>query len=175
MQFRYYTEKTPSQCMLALNERLQTRSARLEGWVEKNGRFSLAVSSQVMRRFRRTTRLSGSVEREDGVTVIRGSVSDGADPRNRRLIYGVLVIIGIVLLLTRTILPGVLLLVVPFVLNIPLQGDYENSKVLTAEIQRTLKARPSLPAALKKTPSKKGAPEKKPAARKSSSTIAYRE
>ncbi len=175
MQFRYYTEKTPSQSMLALNERLQARSARLEGWVEKNGRFSLAVGCTVMRRFKRTTRLSGVVEREDGVTVIRGTVSDGADPRNRRFIYAALVVIGIVLLLNKAFLPGLLLMASPLALNIPLQGDYENSKVLTGEVQRTLKARTSIPAALKKAAPKKGAEDKKPAARKSSSTIAYRE
>jgi hypothetical protein len=175
VQFRYYTEKTPSQCMLALNERLQARGARLEGWVEKNGRFSLAVSTTVMRRFKRTTRLSGVVERADGLTVIEGAVSDGADPRNRRFIYGALIVIGIVLVATKAFLPGLLLLASPLLLNIPLQGDYENSKTLTGEVQRTLKARSSLPAALKKAAPKKGAADKKPAVRKPPSTIAYRE
>ncbi len=170
MQFVYYSEKTVSQCMLALNERLHQKSGKFNGWVEKNGRFSLSVTTTVLRRFSRTTQLSAKVEKENGVTVVRGFVSDGADPRNRYLIYAILLGVGAVLAVAGFLLPGLLAIAAILPLNIPLEGDYINSQTLTGEVQRTLKAKATLPAALRK-PAKA---EKKEPSRSASSGKTYR-
>ena len=153
--------------MLALNERLHQKSGKLDGWVEKSGNFSLSVSTTVLRRFSRSTRLSGHVEKENGVTVVRGYVSDGADPRNRYIIYGILLVLGIFLGLAGYLLVGLLIIAVILPLNIPLEGDYVNSETLRGEVQRTLKAKSTLPAALRKTTAKKT--EKKDNTRSASS------
>ena len=155
MHFVYYSEKTVSQCMLALNERLHQKSGKLDGWVEKNGNFSLSVSTSILRRFTRSTRLHGHVEKEDGLTVVRGYVSHGADPQNRYIIYGILVLLGVLLALAGYFLIGLILIGVILPLNIPLEGDFINSETLTGEVQRTLKAKATLPAALRKTTTKK--------------------
>ena len=141
--------------MLALNERLHQKSGKLDGWVEKNGNFSISVKTTVLRRFSRSTRLNGHVEKENGVTVVRGYVSDGADPRNRYFIYGILLVLGIFQALAGYLLIGLIVIAVILPLNIPLEGDYINSDTLTGEVQRTLKAKASLPAALKKSAAKK--------------------
>ncbi len=168
MQFVYYSEKTVSQCMLALNERLHQKSGKLDGWVEKSGSFSLSVSTTVLRRFNRSTRLHGHVVKENGVTVVRGYVSDGADPKNRYTIYGILVLVGVLLALAGYLLIGLIVIAIILPLNIPLEGDYINSGTLTSEVQRTLKAKASLPAALRKTVTKKT--DKKDGTRSSSSS-----
>ncbi|MBZ0282205.1 MAG: hypothetical protein K8L97_15800 [Anaerolineae bacterium] len=152
MDFVYYTDKTVSQCMIALNERLQTKSAKLEGWVEKSGRFSLGVTTTVMRRFPRTTRLDARVERENGMTVIKGFVSDGVEPRQRAIIYGALVLAGVFIIISGSLLPGLLALIAPLPLNIPLEGDCNNSQILLSELQRTLKAKSTPPSPAKKAP-----------------------
>lgn len=154
LHFTYYSEKTVSQCMLALNERLHQKNGRLDGWVEKSGHFSISVSTTVLRRFTRTTRLSGQVVKEGGVTVVRGYVSDGADPRNRYVIYGILVVVGVLLALAGYLLFGLLAIAAIVPLNIPLEGDYLNSQTLSSEVQRTLKAKATLPSALRKTAAK---------------------
>jgi hypothetical protein len=138
--------------MIAMNERLHQKGGKLDGWVEKSGRFSLTTSSTVLRRFSHSTRLHARVERENGVTTIRGSVSDGADPRSRSIIYGILVLAGVLLIIAGYFLPG--LLVIAY---IPLEGNFNNSQALIAEVQRTLKARPTLPPALRKAEAKKAA------------------
>ncbi|MBI1277237.1 MAG: hypothetical protein GC179_03820 [Anaerolineaceae bacterium] len=167
MNFVYYSEKTVSQCMLALNERLHQKSGKLDGWVEKSGNFSISTTTTVLRRFSRSTRLSGHVSKENGVTVVRGYVSDGADPQNRYIIYGILLVLGVVLALAGYLLIGLAIIAVILPLNIPLEGDYINSSTLTGEVQRTLKAKASLPAALRKAASKKT--DKRDGARSASS------
>lgn len=172
MNFVYYTEKTVSQCMIALNERLHQKGGRLDGWVEKSGRFSLTVSSTVLRRFSHATPLHARVERENGVTTIRGSVSDGADPRSRSIIYGILVLVGVLLIVAGYFLPGLIAMASILPLNIPLEGNFNNSQALLAEVQRTLKARPTLPPALRKAEAKKTSRGEKKAV--SSGTRSYR-
>jgi hypothetical protein len=153
--------------MLALNERLHQKSGKLDGWVEKSGNFSISVSTTVLRRFSRSTRLHGHVEKENGVTVVRGYVSDGADPNNRYIIYGILVLLGVLLALAGYLLIGLIVLAIILPLNIPLEGDYINSGTLTGEVQRTLKAKASLPAAMRKPAAKKS--DKKDSARSANS------
>jgi hypothetical protein len=165
VNFVYYSEKTPSQCMIALNERLQTKNAKLEGWVEKSGRFSISVTTPVLRRFSRTTRMQGSVVKENGVTVIRGFVPDGVEARQRAIIFGTLVLVGVLLILGGSTLPGILALLAPLPLNIPLEGDFNNYQILIAELQRTLKAKAAPPTPARK-PSAPKSGSLKPAAPK---------
>lgn len=150
MHFTYYTDKTVSQCMISLNERLQAKSAKLDGWVEKNGRFSLGTSTKVMRRFSRSTQLHATVEKENGLTVIRGYVSDGVEPRQRAIIYGAVVLVGVFVAFSGNFLPGLMAILAPLPLNIPLEGDCTNSQTLIAELQRTLKAKTTPPSPAKK-------------------------
>jgi len=163
LRFTYYTEKTISQCMLALNERIHS-SSKLEGWTEKSGSFALAASCKVARRFNRTTRLQAKAESQGRGTVIESYVSDGVGPRERVVIIGALVVVGVLLILaSRTLLPGVIALIVAPVLYIPLTGDYNNSHILLSEMGRTLKAKNTPPVVVKKVAgSKRPTPTKKP-------------
>ncbi len=148
MRFTYYTEKTVSQCMVALNERIHS-SNKLDGWTEKNGRFAISTSSKVLKRFTRRTQLEGRVEKENGLITIKGYVSDGVGPRERIIIYAALALGAVLLIASGQFLPGIIVLMVAPGLHIPLAGDYENSYVLTQEIQRTLKAKYTPPVVVK--------------------------
>jgi hypothetical protein len=166
LRFTYYTEKTVSQCMMALNERIHT-SSKLEGWTEKSGGFSLAASCRVARRFSRTTHLQAKAERQGSVTIVKGYVSDGVGPRERVIIIVALALVGLLLILAaKTLIPGVVALAVGPLLYIPLTGDYVNSKVLVGEVQRALKAKDSPPVVVKKVQTTKRptrpTPSKKP-------------
>jgi hypothetical protein len=174
LQFTYYTEKTVSQCMLAMNERLHG-SNRIQGWVDKGGSFSLSVTSPVMRWFRRTTRLQAKAERQGSVTIVKGYVSDGVGPRERLIIFGAMGLLAILLVAAGALLPALIVVAAAAFLNIPLTGDYNNSDVLLSEVQRTLKAKHTPPVVVKKvmvtkkpTPAKKTSTAKKPTAAKSS-------
>lgn len=155
MRFTYYTEKTVAQCMSALNERMQQKGTAsrpgLEGWVEKNGNFSIAVSTRVLKRFPRTTRLQAKAERLGSVTIIKGSVADGVTPREQIIIVGALALVGLFIISTGNLLAGLIAIGAGVLLNIPLMGDHQNSEYLTNELQKTLKARTTPPVAVKKT------------------------
>lgn len=165
MQFVYYTEQKVNQGVAALKERLEGK-ARFEGWAEKDGRFMLATSGKVAGRFKRTTRLYGRMEREGSVTVIRGHVSEGMSNRDRWLIVGGVGILGMFVVLGGNLLLGIGVIIAGLALNIPLMGDRENSRVLTAEVQRALKARTTPPAPTSKAPPKPAATLARPAAKK---------
>jgi hypothetical protein len=163
VRFTYYSEKTVSQCMIALNERLHGK--KLEGWVEKNGSFALAVTSSVLGRFPRTTRLTGQAERLGSVTVIKGHVSEGVGPREQAIIVGGLGLIAAVLIFTGNLLAGIVALAVALVINVPLMGDYKNSQILMGEVRRSLGAKDTPPVVTKVVT--KRAPAAKPVAKKS--------
>ncbi|MBI5671234.1 MAG: hypothetical protein HZC41_24825 [Chloroflexi bacterium] len=154
MHFTYYTDKTVAQCMSALNERLQQKGTAsrpgLEGWVEKNGNFSMAVTTKVLKRFPRTTRLQAKAERLGSVTVIKGSVADGVTPKEQVVIVGALALVGLFIISTGNLLPGLIAIAAGVLLNIPLMGDHQNSDYLTSELQKTLKAKTTPPVAAKK-------------------------
>lgn len=179
MRATYYSEKTVAQCMSALNERLQQKGTAsrpgMEGWVEKNGSFALGITTKVANRFPRTTRLQGKAERLGGVTVVKISVADGVTPRERVVILGALALVGVFLAITGNLLPGLVAVVVGVALNIPLAGDHQNSQILIADVQRTLKAKETPPVVVKKaTEAKKVAPAKKPAATIASKSVAVK-
>jgi hypothetical protein len=163
VRFTYYTEKTISQCMIALNERLHGK--KLDGWVEKNGSFALAVTSPVLGRFPRTTRLTGQAERLGSVTVIKGHVSEGVGPKEQVIIVGGLGLIAAVLIFSGNLLAGIIALAVALIINIPLMGDYKNSQILIGEVRRSLGAKDTPPVVTKVVT--KRAPAAKPVAKKS--------
>lgn len=149
MQFELFSQMTQTQCLRALTERLQAKPTRsrpeLDGWIDKSGAFSLAVTSKVARFFPRTTRLSGTVERESGLTVIRGYVADGVNPYWLRVLYGVLLLATLGLVATDQSLLALVAFGGGLVAYVPLRGDYVNSDVLLIELEKTLKAAPTPP------------------------------
>lgn len=149
MRFVLFTDKTVSQCMRDLNERLEAKPTKtrpeLNGWIQKGGKFSVSVRSQVLRRFSRRTRLKATASRESGVTVIRGYVSDGVNPFWLRVLTGVVVVVALLLLLVGEPMLALVTLVFGVLAYIPLRGDYINSDTLLLELERTLKASPKPP------------------------------
>lgn len=141
MKYIMYTEKSVSECMKELNARLQAkRKPELGGWVEKGGDFALTCEARVLLRFKRKSRITGTVEREKGTTTITGFVAYGVSP-GWMLILTVL-LLGIVgaLFLVEQMMLGLLLLAFAVVSYVPLRGDYVNSFDLLDVVRRTLKA-----------------------------------
>lgn len=149
MRFVLYTDKTVSQCMNALNERMQQKGTKahpeLHGWIEKGGAFSISMTSQVARRFPRTTRLNGQAKREGSSTVIRGYVSDGISPQWLGILSVVLVVLCVLLILQGQSMLALLSVIFAGLFYIPMRGDYVNSDVLLIELEGTLKATPKPP------------------------------
>jgi hypothetical protein len=149
VRFTLFTDKTVAQCNSAINERLQApaTSSRpgLDGWVEKSGKFSLAMTTAVIGRFTRTTRLDAQVERESGQTVIRGTVADGVGPQGQIVILLGMVLVSIMLFVQGQTVLGIIALIAGFVLYMSFRGDYENSDRLLMEVEKTLKATPKPP------------------------------
>ena len=141
MRFVLYTDKSVAQCMTALNARMQAKSSRLDGWVEKNGRFSLSTSCRIARRFTRRTHLRATASRNEGYTVIRGYVPDGVSREGQAVIYGALLLVGVVLVASGNLLPAVIAVFATGALYIPLTGDHINSDMLVGEVQRALGAK----------------------------------
>lgn len=149
MRFVLFSDNTVSQCMSAINKRLQAAGTKsrpeLEGWIEKPGKFSLAVTSNVLRRFPRTTRLTGVATREEGSTIIRGHVSGGVGPRGLQMLVVALGAVIFLLIISGNPMLALVTLVFGGVAIIPLRGDYVNSETLLIEVEKTLKATPKPP------------------------------
>ncbi len=149
MQVMLYTEKTVPQSLTAISERLHQKgtSSRLvmDGWIEKSGSFAVSVTTPVIGKFNRTTRLSGKLERQSGITVLHGTVPGGVDSHGRMIIIGALMIAAAALILSGNPLLGAILIPSALWIYIPLKGDYHNSAVLISEIQKNLKARATPP------------------------------
>ncbi len=160
MQFVLYSEKTVAQCLTAINARMHVKgtSSRptIDGWVEKGGTFSINMTSTVIGKFTRRTRLTAKVERENGVTVIRGSVSHGASRQGQAIVMIALALVAISIISSGNALIGLLLIPFGAYLYIPLHGDHVNSVILLDEVEKTLKA--------KSKPPKKSAEPKAPKA-----------
>ena len=146
LRFVMYTDKSVAQSMRAINDRIQTTGTRtrpqMDGWVDKSGRFAMAVSSTVRWRFRRKTFLHGRAERESGMTIVRGNVPGGLSRNKQALVLGMMIVIGLGLGFTQ----GSAILTIVAVLagaafSIPLQGDFDNSEILLSELQKALKAK----------------------------------
>lgn len=172
MRFVLFTDKTIAQCNSAINERIQLPASAsrpaLDGWTEKNGRFSIGLTAPVVGKFTRTTRLEGQIVRENGQTKIKGEVSDGAGPRGQMLVLGGLALVALFLLVQGQFVLAFGTLLAAGIILIPLKGDFENSDRLLMEVERVLKASPKPPkAAATKTVVKKPAGAAKPAAKAS--------
>jgi hypothetical protein len=149
LHFVLYSEKSAKQCLSAINERLQMKGSKsrpeLEGWIDKNGEFLIAMSSNVARRFTRRTQLHARVERDEGITTITGFVSDGANRQGQAIIFGALLLVALLFLLKGNALIAIFAVLAGAALYIPLNGDYNNSAVLMKELRRTLQARDNPP------------------------------
>ena len=171
MRFTLYTDKTTAQCLSVLNGRLQAKETAsrpaLDGWIDRNGEFSLKMTRPVAGKFTRTTRLKGHLEREAGVTVVRGIVPGGSSKRDRIIAFAALTVLGVLIALAGRPLLALLLVPVGFWLYIPMAGDYENGPLLLAEVQRALKAKATPPKTTKPatTNGKSAASTTRPAAR----------
>ncbi|MFW5692467.1 MAG: hypothetical protein ACOCX3_03865 [Chloroflexota bacterium] len=149
MRFTLYTEKTPAQCLRDLNERMQAKPTKtnpeLGGWIDKKGRFSITLSSRVFGRIPRTTRLSARLERERGVTVIEGYVSDGLSPEWLRNLSVILLVVVGALIFSGEPMLALFTLLLGIVAAVLLYGDWINSDVLLKTVEKTLKADPKPP------------------------------
>ena len=146
LRFVMYTDKTVAQSMRAINDRIHATGTRtrpqMDGWVEKSGRFAMAVTTTVRWRFRRKTFLHGRAERESGMTVVRGNVPSGLSRNKQALVLGMMIVIGLALGFTQ----GSAILTIVAVLagaafSIPMQGDFDNSEILLSDLQKALKAK----------------------------------
>ena len=159
MRFVLYSEKTVTQCLTSINARMHVKGSgsrpTLDGWVEKSGTFSISMSAPVIGKFARRTVLKAKVERESGLTVIRGSVPNGVSRQGQAFIFVALALVAIMIIGRGNALFGFLLIPFAAYLYIPLHGDYLNSEVLIDEVQKTLKA--------KTKPPKKTSGDSKPA------------
>jgi hypothetical protein len=164
----FYTDKTIAQSMTALNERLQAKGSRnLEGWVEKNGHFSLSIATPVIGKIMRRTHLRGKVERESGVTQVILNVPSGATRVGQAVIFVACGLLALALLVNGTLLPALLILFAGAALYVPLAGDQKNSPLLLNEVQRTLKTSVKPPRKSEtKPPVPKASTPKSPAARR---------
>jgi hypothetical protein len=121
----------------------------LDGWIEKNGTFSVSMTAPVIGKFSRTTRLSGKIERQSGITIAQCDVPNGAPPRGRLWIFIALGLIAFVLIGAGSPLIGITILPLGALIYIPLAGDYHNSAILITEVQRALKAKTTPPKPVK--------------------------
>lgn len=140
MRMVLYTEKTVAQSLSALTERLGSAGKRLDGWVEKNGSFSMSTTSPVIGKISRRTRIHGKVEKGQGITTVTIHVSSGADRRGQIMIFVALGVIALILLASGNLALALLLAFAGAALYIPLAGDHRNSPTLISEVQRSLKA-----------------------------------
>lgn len=140
-----YTDKTIPQAMSAINARLHVPGTKarpqLDGWVEKNGKFAIGVTSDLQWRFRRRTWLHGKAIREGGVTVIQGTVPSGVSREGQAVIFGALLLVGILTLTQGNAVLAIIAVLAGAAFYIPLHGDYVNSEILLSELQKTLKGR----------------------------------
>jgi hypothetical protein len=149
MQFTLYTDKSVSQCLKDLTERIHAKSSKstpdLGGWVDKDGSFGITLTSKVLRRFNRTTKLTGNIFREQGVTTIAGYVSDGVSPSWMRILAVLLIIACGIVALNGELMVSLVMATLGAMTYIPLHGDYVNSDALLVILERTLKADPKPP------------------------------
>lgn len=160
MRFVMYTDKTVSQAMSAINERLHVPGTKsrpqMDGWVEKNGSFAMGVTTPVQWRFRRRTYLQGRAERQGGVTVVTGTVPGGAGRQGQIAVFAALLIVGLLILVQGNAMLAIIAVLAGAALYIPLRGDYDNSEILLSELQKTLNAKLTPP----KRDSAKSAPRR---------------
>ncbi len=186
MRFILYTDKTVSQCLSAINERTQVKGTASKPGIEgliatKSGTFELSTSTRVIATISRRTTLTAQLDRENNMTIVRGSVPSGAPPQGIVLMFVVMGLIALFLASENTLLAGAMI-VTAGVLFVVLRGDYINSEYLLDETMKTLRAKetPPKPAAKASAPKTLSAPARstatvkaavsKPAGQKSGKT-----
>lgn len=149
MRFVLYSEKTVAQCLTAINARMHVKATStrpaLDGWVEKSGTFSISMTETIVGKFSRRTALQAKVEREGGITIIRGSVPSGVNREGQAVVFVALALVALTIIGSGNVLVGLLLIPIAAYLYIPLHGDYLNSAVLVDEVEKTLKAKAKPP------------------------------
>lgn len=149
MRLEMYTEKTVAQCLSAINERMQAKGTGsrpgMDGWVEKSGAFAVSITTPVAGRFQRRTTLHGKLEKAAGFTVVHIDVASGATKQGTILILAAVALIALTLIGSGNVMLALALIPLGAYLYIPMRGDHENSSVLVADVQRTLKARNTPP------------------------------
>ena len=147
MQFVLYSEKTVAQCLTSINARMHVKGTTsrpgLDGWVEKSGAFAVGVTTPVIGKFTRRTFLKAKVERQNGMTIIRGSVPEGVTKQGMVVIFVALAVVAAVIMGSGSVLLGLVLIPVGAYFVILLRGDFHNSEYLLDEVRKTLKAKPT--------------------------------
>jgi hypothetical protein len=146
MKFLLYTDKPIPQCMSALSDRFHGAS-KIDGYVDKtNKRFSMVMSTKILKRFERRTRLMGQLESGDGGTLIRGSVPSGV---TRDRLYAVMAFMVLTVLLMifvlRNAVGAVLIGLAGAYICVLLEGDALNGEALIREVKRILNAKDAPP------------------------------
>ncbi|HRF98556.1 MAG TPA: hypothetical protein PLZ51_25285 [Aggregatilineales bacterium] len=148
MRFTLYTEKTVSECIKTLNERIESKKnskTGVRGRTNKNGEFSLWSSARVLFLFKRITQMNAKVTREGGNTIIQGFVPDGMSPYWLTIAGVVLIAVCVGFLVLGDNFLAVIGLVAGIGAYVMLRGDYRNSEFLLVEVEKTLKASPNPP------------------------------
>lgn len=144
MHFEYYSDLTPAKCASAIKDRIaqpETGSRpAIAGWVDKDG-FSITVTTPVIGKFRRSTGMKATFQRDKGTTVISGYVSTGADRKQQLAVFIGMIIVGIALIALRMFPHGVIVMLIGAGLYIPLEGDRKNSDYLVKQIRSILSAK----------------------------------
>ncbi|MEL6152157.1 MAG: hypothetical protein AAFR56_21175 [Chloroflexota bacterium] len=168
MRFVLFTDKTPSQCMKALHERMDASPTKsrpeLNGWIEKSGSFSISLRRQVFGKLSRTTKLRGTADRESGVTVIRGSVPEGVNRRWLTIIALCVAALSAYMFLSGELMIATMIVLAGFIMLVPLWGDHRNHDVLLYELEKALKAKPAPRDEARKLQAQR--PKRKPAKKK---------
>ncbi len=135
--------------MSALAGRMEARPTKrrpaLDGYIEKGGKFSLAITRKIGI-FPRRTRLRATVSRSSGITTIDGFVSGGAPPERVRVMLIAIAALGIMMLLNGNAVLSLMTLVVGVVLYVSLTADYNSSEKLLKAVRSSCKAKDKPPA-----------------------------
>ncbi len=148
MRFALETDKTPKQCVKAIQERFEQNPTKtrpeLKGFADKDsGRFSMSMETTVFGRFKRRTRLRGqAVKRGGGVTSISGFVPHGMDRTQLRIIAAFVVVLVLFMYLRGQLIYGIMILLAGGALAIPLWGDHLNHDHLLYELEKATGAKP---------------------------------
>lgn len=148
MRFVLETDKTPKQCVKAIQERFEQTPTKtrpeIKGTADKDtGRFSMSLETTVFGRFKRRTRLRGqAVKRGGGGSRISGFVPHGLDRRQLRLVAAFVVVLALFMYLRGQLIYGIMILLAGGALAVPLWGDHQNHDVLLYELEKATGAKP---------------------------------
>ncbi|MDX2162722.1 MAG: hypothetical protein SF162_15490 [bacterium] len=172
MHFILYTDKTVKESLKSITERLQIKGTNsrpgLDGWIDKNGMFSISVNAPVVGNVPRRTHLRGRLENENGYTVVRGDVPSGATPFGIGLMFAAMGVMALMLLNSGNQLLALAVAPAAAYLYVILRGDDQNSEYLLDELMKVLRAKETPPKAGARKPSVSAPlarPAPKPAAR----------